>query len=187
MQWVLIGLAAFVAWKMIQDGKKNTPPVCPSGTMPMQQLSDSNSTAEKPIYTGECVPNALTAKAGGSNIPIRQWFGTPPVESVGPAYSTGANPWNPVPLSQAVLMAMSDVEIAGLAVWAGGEEARTEPDRRGLRFTYTQWHALKSAAQGRDGSGDADLHALGQSDSPLTAAEFRAVDHEWTRVNAVGG
>ena len=169
MQWVLIGLAAFIAWKMIQDGKKHTPPVCPSGTMPMQQLNDSNSMTGKPIYTGECVPNALT-----------------PTGSVGPAYLVGANPWNPVPLSQAALMAMSDSEIAVLAAWSGGEEERAESDRRGLTFTYAQWHALKSAAQGVDGSNHADLRALGQSANLLTAAEFQAVDFVWMSANAVG-
>lgn len=160
MQWVLIGLAVFVVWQVIQDGQKYETPVGPVA--------------------------GPAAMPGGANIPFSQWLGSSNVESAGPAYQTGPSPWNPTPLSQAALMAMPDAEIAGLAVWSGGEEARAESERRGFRFTYAQWHAFKSAAQGRDGSNDADLRALGQSANLLTAAEFQAVDLAWTSAHAIG-
>lgn len=146
MNWLLVGLAAFVAWQVVQDRRKSTPPVGPIGSMP-QQPGD----------------------AGVSSTGMVHWTGSTAL------------------LSQAVLSSMSDEEIALEAAWGNDAGVRAESVRRGIRYTYTRWHELKSRMQGRDGSRDADLLDLGRNPIPLTVEEFQAVDWEWSRINAIPG
>ena len=182
MNWLLIGLAAFVAWQVVQDRRKYTPPVCPPGSNPMQQMSDSNSHIERPIYTGECVLANANALVAGKPSSVSDIIAAREISSVGSAHWDGVTPY----LSQAVLLSMTDDEIAAEAAWGNDIGARAESVRRGIRYTYTQWHELKSRMQGRDGSRDADLLDLGRDPAPLTAEEYRVVDWGWSKTHAIG-